>query len=120
MTRYGGGESFLRQLQFSASNILVTGLDDVMQSREHSAGVSASTQSNHIFEFGITNFFESVSEDFFLPTDVIVPVGKYNWTNINAFVQSSRNSPLSMTAEVACCSFYNGSDPPPLNWSTLL
>ena len=109
LTRYDTeGDFFLRQLQFSANNFLVTGLDDVVQSREHSASVEAITQSNNLFNFGVTNLFESVPEAFSLPGDVIVPIGKYDWTNVNARIQTSRSSPLAVTAEVACCSFLNG------------
>jgi len=110
LTRYGTDSGFfLRQLQFSTNNVLVTGLDDVLQSRENSVRIQAITQRTHQFAFGVTNFFESVSEPFFLPDDVIVPIGKYDWTNFSARLQTSRSWPLSLSAEVACCRFLNGS-----------
>ena len=109
LARYGTGGGFLRQLQVSADNFFVTGLDDVLQSRENGLRIAATSQRTHQFSIGITNIFENVAEPFFLPDDVIVPVGKYNWTNFSARLQTSRSWPLSLGAVVLCCSFLNGS-----------
>ncbi len=102
-------EHFLRQFQVSSNNFLVTGLNDVVQSRELDAGISAITQNNHSFEIRVTNFFERVSDVFFLPGGVPVPAGKYDWTNISASAETSRFQPISVRAEIICCSFFGGS-----------
>jgi len=109
LSRYGTGSAlFLRELQFSANNFVVTGLNDVLQSRESSIEGEAVTQSNKLFAIGATNFFEKVSKPFFLPDDILIPVGKYNWTNAFARIATSRIFPLSVEAQIECCSFYNG------------
>jgi hypothetical protein len=108
LTRYQPGASILRQIQFSLNNFIVTGLDNQIQSREHSAVALIATQADHRLELGATNFFENLPAEFDLPDDLTVPGGEYNWTNFYARVQSSRNYPLSVVAEVACCNFYNG------------
>jgi hypothetical protein len=101
-------EHFLRQFQVSASGFLVTGIDDVTQSREISSEISVITQDNHSFELNVVNYHELVPSVFQLPGDVPVPAGKYNWTAITALVGTSRFRPLSFSAEVICCSFYSG------------
>ncbi len=109
LSRYGADNSpFLRELQFSANNFLVTDLNDVLETRESGFVVGAITQRNKLFSIGVTNFFEKVSEEFFLPDDVLVPIGKYNWTNVTAQIATSRIFPLSARLGVECCSFYNG------------
>ncbi|MGY9105060.1 MAG: hypothetical protein ACKVG0_00630, partial [Alphaproteobacteria bacterium] len=108
LTRFGP-EHFLRQFSVSSNNLIVTGLDDVVQSREHEAEFSLITRNNHSFEVDVVNFYERVPEVFLLPGDVPVPAGRYEWTNISASVETSRFAALSVGAEIACCSFYDGS-----------
>ena len=109
LLRYGTDSNlFLRELQFSTNNFLVTDLNDVLESRQNGFEVEAITQRNKLFAIGATNYFENVSDAFLLPDDVPVPIGKYNWTNVVARMATSRIFPLSARARVECCSFYNG------------
>ena len=105
--RYEDG-AFLRELEASGSRFFVTDLGDDLESREFAAGVAALTRNNHTLELNVTNFYERVSANFMLPGDVLVPVGAYEWTNVRAIVETSRFRSLSVGAEIACCSFYNG------------
>jgi hypothetical protein len=100
---------FMRQLQISANNFLVTGLDDVLQSREDVLEAEAITHGNHLFAVGVISSFENVTEPFDLPDDVPVPIGKYEWTNFTARFQTSRAYAFSLRGQVTCCSFYDGS-----------
>jgi hypothetical protein len=99
----------LRQFEVSTNSFLVTGLDNGIQSRELNAGAAAVTQGNHDLEIGVTNFHERVATTFLLPGDVPVLPGTYEWTNVNLFAESSRFRPLSVSAEIICCSFFAGS-----------
>jgi hypothetical protein len=102
-------DHFLRQFGVDAGGYVVTGLDDIVQSRELEAGTSLITQNNHLFELRAINYFERVPELFVLPGDVPVPVGKYEWTNFSASFTTSRFRPISVSGEIICCSFYGGS-----------
>jgi hypothetical protein len=108
LTRFGP-QHFLRQFAVSSNNLIITGLDDVVQSREHEADLSLITRNNHSFGVRVINFYERVPAVFLLPGDVPVPVGQYEWTNIRASAQSSRFGSISVGAEIACCSFFGGS-----------
>lgn len=109
LSRYGVDSGYvMRELQFSTNNLLITDLGDVLQSRESSFAVAVITYGNNQFSLGVTNFFEGLSESFFLPGDILVPVGKYDWTNINVRIQTTRIYPFSVRAEASCCSFLNG------------
>jgi hypothetical protein len=108
LTRFGP-EHFLRQFAVSSNNLIITGLDDVVQSREHEADLSLITRNNHSFGVRVINFYERVPAVFLLPGDVPVPVGRYEWTNIRASAQSSRFASISVGGEIACCSFFDGS-----------
>lgn len=109
LSRYGVDSGFfMRELQFSTNNLFITDLNDVLQSRENSFAVEIITHGNNLFSLGVTNFFEGLSESFVLPGDILVPAGKYDWTNFNAAIQTTRIYPLSARAEVSCCSFFNG------------
>ncbi len=48
---------------------------------------------------------------FFLPKNVPVLPGKYEWTNVNfnAEVRTFNGRLLTLQADVTCCSFYDGS-----------
>jgi hypothetical protein len=99
---------FMRELEFSTNNLFITDLNDVLQSRESSFTAQVVTHGNNRFLIGVTNFFEGLSESFVLPGDILVPAGKYNWTNVGAEIQTSRVYPFSVTLAASCCSFFNG------------
>jgi hypothetical protein len=107
LTRFAPG-AVLRQFEVAGGTYFVTDLNDVLQSREMDAGISAITRENHSVELGVTNFYERVPSLFLLPGDVPVPAGTYEWTNFRASVQTSRFTALSVTGEITCCSFYDG------------
>jgi hypothetical protein len=46
---------------------------------------------------------------FFLPNDVPIFAGSYEWNNFSARVRTFDGRLLRLDAEVTCCSFYNGS-----------
>jgi len=104
-----GPDDMLREFGTTANAFIVTGLDNRLQSRELDAGILGLTRNNHSFELGLTNFREEIDTGFLLPGDVPVPAGRYDWTNVRAMFETSRFAALSVSAEVACCSFYNGS-----------
>jgi hypothetical protein len=52
---------------------------------------------------------ENVPVLFYLPHDVPVLPGKYQWTNFSVGVRSFQGRMLTLQGEVICCSFYDGS-----------
>jgi hypothetical protein len=101
-------DSFFRHRGFIMRHILVTDLNDKLESRESRLSFDGETSQNHSFSFDLKNFFEDVPAPFFLPGDVLVPAGKYDWTTIGGFIQTTQARPVSVRVELGCCSFYNG------------
>jgi hypothetical protein len=99
-------EHALRQFQVTANNFIITDLDNIIETRQHTLAAAATTRNNHVFELDLVNYFERVPGNFLLPGDVLVSTGRYDWTNFIASVQTSRFTQFSVGAEIACCSFY--------------
>jgi len=105
-TRYR--DSPIRILNFSATNEIITDLDDVLESRMSSFGVRAEMRNNHRYQLQLRNYFEYVPLAFDLPGSVIVQGAKYNWTNVFAEFDTGQAGSLRAGLRVECCSFYNG------------
>jgi len=105
--RFAG--SWLRTLEIGAENSSITDLHDRLETRESQWSVNFETNSGDEFGVQATNYFEHIPLDFTLPRDILVPAGKYRWTNFTLNVESSTARALAIEAEVTCCSFYNGS-----------
>jgi hypothetical protein len=101
-------DSWLRELTVQTDNLVVTDLNDNMETREHSAFIELETRDIDRYTVRVNNYFEAVPEPFDLPDGIIVPVGDYNWTNGLARIQTSAGRVVQLTAEVECCSFYDG------------
>jgi hypothetical protein len=104
--RFGG--AWLRTLEFDLDTLSITDLNDRLETRETQASVQFENNPGDQFQLEATNFFENVPEAFDLPRDIIVPAGKYDWTNISVSFESSNARTLAIDAQVTCCSFYNG------------
>jgi hypothetical protein len=101
-------DSLLRTLEIGAENTLFTDLNGRPESRESKISVDVQTDATDEFELGIADVFEDVPEAFDLPRGIIVPQGRYRWTNIEARFESSDGRALGVEIEVSCCGFYNG------------
>ena len=107
LTRYRN--MFLNQLEFGTDYLFITDLDDRLESRENDLYVRAATTQGDEGTFKTVNSYENVPTLFYLPRNVPVPAGRYGWTNLNATLRSFDGRKLAITAELTCCSFYDGS-----------
>jgi len=87
---------------------IVTALDNHIESRENILEGRINTRIADEFRVRVINDFEDVPAQFKIASKVLVPVGRYNWTNVGAEMRSSDARPYSAMLNVACCSFYNG------------
>jgi hypothetical protein len=97
----------LRELEFVVQSTFVTDLDDRLETRESEVSVQAETSSDNGYALDIGNSFENVLEPFDV-ADIIIPAGRYTWSNVETRFRSSDAFPLAIGVTVACCSFYNG------------
>ncbi len=101
-------ESGFRIVALSVQNEFFTELDNTMQSHAHTAAADIDMRNNHRYSLQLRNYYENVPDPFDLPGDVIVPGGKYNWTNGYFSVDTGQASSLRGAFQIECCSFYNG------------
>jgi len=107
--RYRGGGNFFRTIDVSTRQIFVTDLSNELESRESRGGVDFVTASDHELAIEAVNSFERLRAPFLVPGNIVVPVGDYSWTNAFVHFQTSNGLPLAFTADITCCSYYNGS-----------
>jgi hypothetical protein len=106
LDRYRG--VFLNQLEFDTDYEFVTDLHDRLESRSNDVVARAASAAGDEITFKLINSAENVPASFFLPRNVPVLKGAYDWTNIDVRFRSFDGRPLAIDAEVTCCSFYNG------------
>jgi len=106
-TRYH--DTFLRWLQFGASGMVITGLDNQLQSSQVRFWGEIESQRADAYDFNVYDYYEDVPAVFLLPKGVPVPAGRYHWTNIAPHAVTTRARSYAVDWQVECCSFYNGS-----------
>jgi hypothetical protein len=105
-TRYR--DPFLRWLQFGAAGILITGLDNQLQSSQIRIWGEVESQQADAYDLNVYHYYENVPATFFLPKGVPVPAAQYNWANGVVQINTTRGRWYSVNWIVECCSFYNG------------
>ena len=106
--RFNGGP--LRQAGARMQNSFITDLNGEMQSRDSILRVQAQHNSSDFLQIAAGNIFENVLEEFTLPNDVVVPVGRYNWYHFGPRIRFSPNRRVSGNINVDCCEYYNGTN----------
>ena len=86
----------------------VTDLDDRLETRENGAWFGAMTQDTDLAFINVFNDYENVPAPFFLPHNVLVPAGEYEWTGAFINAETSIGRPISGSIEVRCCDWYDG------------
>ncbi len=99
---------FLRTFDLTTRHQYFTDLNGQLESRMSLIRSSVQTSGDHFLSLGITDEFERLSAPFVVSRGKIVPVGDYRWTNLVAFWTTPAAEVLSFSAEVTCCSYYNG------------
>jgi len=107
LTRYRN--AYLNTLETGTNFELVTDLNDVLESRANDIFVTARSRVGDQATVKLIDAFEYVPVLFYLPHDVPVLPGKYQWTNVNVGVRTFQGRTLTLQADVTCCSFYDGS-----------
>ncbi len=97
-----------RWLDVATSWYVVTGLDNHIESRQNGLWLGFNNRAQDEYYLRVFNDFEDVPAPFKIAGKVPVAPGRYTWTNINGFVQTSNGRPISARMDVFCCSFYNG------------
>jgi len=97
-----------RWLDVATSWYVVTGLDNHIESRQNGLWIGFNNRSQDEYYLRVFNDFEDVPATFQIAGKVPVNPGRYTWTNLNGFVQTSNGRPISARMDVFCCSFYNG------------
>jgi hypothetical protein len=107
LTRYRN--MYLNQLEFGTDIEFVTDLHDRLESSAHDIYVRAASRIGDEITVKFINAREIVPALFFLPHDVPIFAGSYEWNNFSARVRTFDGRLFRVDAEVTCCSFYNGS-----------
>lgn len=100
--------AYLRWVEAGTKDMLVTGLDGTVQSRENTGWVNASSFIGDSLTVYVSNSFENILVPFYLPGNILVPAGRYSWTHVHPKLQTSDARPIALTLEVDCCRFYDG------------
>jgi len=106
---YRFNDSFLRTLEFGTENQFVTDLSNRLETRANQFSISVETNAADQAELDFTSYFELVPEPFDIADTIIVPAGRYDWTNFELGFETSDARPVALGVEVTCCSFYNAS-----------
>ena len=106
LTRYR--KRYLNTLEFGGNVEFVANLHNAVESRANDVLVRARSRAGEQITVRLVNSFESVPAPFFLPRNVPVRVGTYNWTNVNIGVRTFNGRLLTLQADVTCCHFYDG------------
>ena len=101
-------DSFMRFWEVGTWYDFTTDLQDHLESRENGIYTGFVTQDLDAIFVNRVNIFEDVASAFFLPRGVLVPVGRYEWTNSKLHIETSAARSFSANLEVICCSFYGG------------
>ena len=106
LDRYRG--MFLNQLEFGSDFEFVTNREDLLQSRSNDVYVRAASNIGDEITLKLLNLYENVPATFFLPHNVPINPGRYEWNNVDVHVRTFDGRPLRLDWEVTCCSFYGG------------
>jgi hypothetical protein len=113
---YEAGVTHLQRVQNSrvqewevfAEGLLVTDLDNNLESAEAQFFFQLQTVRDNSFEVEVFNAYENVLEEFDIPGDVIIPIGGYNWTNFGVEFETSDSRLFALSVGFECCSLYEG------------
>jgi hypothetical protein len=106
LTRYRN--TFLNTLEFGTDFEFVTNLNNVLESRENHAYVRFRSRIGDQATFRAIQSYENVPALFYLPNDVPVLPGKYEWNNFDIATRTFSGRLFTLNGNITCCSFYNG------------
>jgi Carbohydrate family 9 binding domain-like len=101
-------DSWVRWFEVGTWYNYVTDLDNRLESSENGAWFGGQTQDTDLAFLNLFNNKEIVPAPFFLPKNVLVPAGEYEWTAVSLNLESSIGRPVSGSIDIRCCDFYGG------------
>jgi hypothetical protein len=106
LTRYRN--TYLNTVELGTNVEFITDLHNVLESRGNDVFVSARSRYGDQLTVRLSNSFENVPLPFFLPREVPVLTGTYDWTTLTVGLRTFNGRMLSAGADVTCCRFYDG------------
>lgn len=100
--------SWVRWFEAGTWYNFVTDLNDRLETRENGAWFGGQTQDTDLAFINVFNDYENVPAPFFLPRNVAVPAGEYEWTAVFLNFETSIGRPVSGSFEIRCCDWYGG------------
>ena len=97
-----------RLFDIGTSWYFVTDLANHLESRENGLWIGGQMRSQDEVYLRVFNSYEDVPATFRIAGKVPVHPGRYEWTNINGFIETTNARMISARVDVMCCSFYNG------------
>jgi len=101
-------DSFVRWYETGAWYDVYTGLNNTTQSSLEGAWAAAYTQRGEFGQIETWNDFEKIPVAFYLPNNVVVPAGNYDWQVFHGHIETATDRFISGILDVQCCGFYNG------------
>jgi hypothetical protein len=101
-------DSWIRWYEVGTWYNFVTDLDNRLESRENGAWIGGQTQDTDLAFLNLFNDYENVPAGFFLPRNVFIPAGEYEWTAASLDVETSIARPISGNFSIRCCDWYGG------------
>ena len=106
--RYRGAA--LRTFEVSTRHQFFADLHGRLESRQSEIGSAILTATDHDFSVSAIDSFEHLSAPFAVPRNVTIASGDYDWTNLFLHWQTPVALPFSLTSEITCCSYYDGTN----------
>ncbi len=100
---------WIRQFHFKAGLRYITNQQNVLETREQGGEWTTALESGDNINLKLVNFNESITEPFALRPDVIVPPGTYNFSRVEASLNTFRRRYTVLNLEVATGGFWDGS-----------
>jgi hypothetical protein len=103
------GRLGIRQLEFRTHPMVVTDLDNVVQTWDlYASPFSAEFESGDRVEFSYMPQYERLTEPFEIEDGIVIPVGGYTMQRYGVEIESADKRPLVAAADVSWGQFYTG------------
>lgn len=100
--------SFLRTLDLEENSRLWTNRDNEIETIKSDFLLTATTQQSDKLKIAAHYTREVLDEPFFLPDNLVVPPGSYDFTSGEINFVWGEGHPISFEAKAECCGYFNG------------
>lgn len=99
---------FIRFVEAGTWAEWITDLDDRLEDRENGIWVGMQNNEGDELFVNFANVHRDLREGFFLPKDVFILAGPYDWNRVAFFLGTSSSRVVTFKAEAECCDFFDG------------